>query len=102
MAKQKLINKDLDLLKRERRALRAICSQLDQKEIPLNNKAWSPRFEVFCKLLAIGQRNPVNIDVIKAAVELYSYNDRVALALLTPVAEEDYKELIKAVKRAGR
>lgn len=93
--KLKTIFQDLKL---ERKKIREIIKKLEAKEIAFNNQPWSDRHDIVCDLLEIAKRAPTNATLIKATLEIYSYNDGLAAHMLRDVAETDYKELIKKAK----
>jgi len=81
---------DIKRWKKERKELKRI----DIQNLPAVCNEFSPRLEAVTTLLRIAGGWPLNMDLAKAAIELASYNDRVAHLLIQEVINEDYKTLL--------
>ena len=92
----------LKTIRKERARLKEILLALENG-VPMTNAQGSPRaIFVGDMIVMAGLRHPFNADLVKAALELYAYNDRAAKALLQSVVEYDYKRLIREKKSSGK
>jgi len=83
-------------LKVERKEIKAIAGMLAAKKIPMGRDGVNGRYQITCSLLELAvKRERVNAALIRAALEVQSYDDRLASHILYGVAE-DYKGHIKA------
>ena len=88
-------------LKEERKKLREIARQATDNEIPMSNEVGGKRREhviTLLKIATVPDRRAVNIDILRTAIKLLQYNDRMVNLLLTCIVEEDYSEAIKYAK----
>lgn len=87
-------------LRWEQKKLRDIAAQI-QAGVEFKNSPTSRRramIKELCDIVTFPGRYAFNSDVLKAALELYGYNDRVASCILTKVADEDYEGYVKYAK----
>jgi len=88
-------------IRRERRILKTMAESLASNSVPMSNSKGSPRRQIITDLLrmaANSKRLVFNPNLVKAALEINSYNDGFASTLLTFIVDREYTDLINHLK----
>lgn len=88
-------------LRRERRYLLNIVRDIDRGFIPMTNESTGERRTIITDLLNMAadpRRRTFNPDLVKSALEIYSYGDAYAANLLAWIANKQHPELINYMK----
>jgi hypothetical protein len=87
-------------LRQEKRLLKKLAEEISAG-LPMQNNCGSKRRQIISQLLELAahpKRKTFVVNVVKAAVELYSYNDVFAAGLLNYMVNNEYPGYIQHLK----